>query len=417
MKRIHRLHKYIPKDFSTVFIFDILSKILMIIVTVILIRLMEPNSYSVIVKFTAISSFLYGILGEGISLVFIRYSAEQNSRDNNSNKSLYYKTLMFVLLMFFLSIILIPALRFSYNTSKEILFFSIIHGMAISLNSVNQAYFQSKENYTYAGILNNSKNIILILGILLVILFTGNINPYSAFFAYIVSSFFVFLYGFILIILEKNNNDSTTKYNEFILVIKDSLWILLYLLILNLFNQMDIIMISNLMTDSDVAMYGIAFKYYSLLLTLLPSIKAVLRVRTSKKEYVDSNSLRKKLIIDWITKIWKYVILFCGILIISSDYILPLINGSQYNQSISAFKILVFGVGLSYIFAANISIMMSARRLKELCILAFIAFIFNATFNWIFIPSYGIDAAATITVISHAILNVGSTLFILKNRR
>ncbi len=193
----------------------------------------------------------------------------------------------------------------------------------------------------------------------------------------------------------------------------DSFWIVIYLILLNLFNQMDIVMLSNMLKDEDVAMYGIAFKYYSLLLTLLPSIKAVLRVRTSKKEYVDSREHRKDFTMLWLKKTGILVVPACFLIILTSGIFMPIINGHQYDASINAFRILMIGVGISYVFASNVGIMMAANKHKTLCVLALVALIFNTITNWIFIPIWGINAAAATTVISHAILNVSATFFIL----
>ncbi|WP_158634037.1 oligosaccharide flippase family protein [Radiobacillus deserti] len=414
---VYKIKSKIPVDFSQVFFFDILSKVFMLAITIILIRFMVPAEYADIVKFTALSSFNFGVFGEGIALTFIRYSTEQFSRGKKNSLALHTKVSLMLLILSIIAIGLAPLLAKVYNMANTVVIYSIIYGFLIALINMNLAYFQSRELYVQSGMINNIKNIFILLGIGSFLLIFHELRVISVILLFIFSSIVTFCYGLYKIYKSKQVKNILLDFYDFKLMIKESLWVLVYLILLNLFNQMDIIMISNLLTNKDVALYGIAFKYYSLLLTLLPSIKAVLRVRTSKVEFVDSKEHRKEFVLQWLKKTWFIVFLSCVVIILLSGLFMPHINGHQYDDAIPAFNILVVGVGISYMFASNISIMMSARRYKELCFLAAISLAFNVFSNWLLIPIYGINAAAATTIVSHAILNMSTTLFIIYDKR
>lgn len=403
----------IPRDFLLVFIFDILAKILMVVITILLIRMMPPSEYAFIVIFTAISSFIYGIIGEGISLSFIRYSTEQLSRTGKNTVGLHAISSIVIFFLTILFLIFIPFISNIFNTTTQIVFIASIYALILSVNNMNQAYFQSREMYVRAGIINNLKNVFLFILLIYLVFSFNEVTAVPIFIAYIICGSIAFILGTIKVYKGIKIRTIFSDSMNFKVMLRESVGIIIYLILLSIINQVDVIMISNLMSIEDVALYGIAFRYYALLLTLLPAIKAVLRVRTSKAEYIDDVYQRQKITINWIKSTWKFVIPCVLVVVFLSDLIMPILNGKQYDVAIGTFKILAIGVGISYIFASNISIMMSAKKYKELCSIALIALIINVLLNFVLIPKMGINGSAIATVLSHLIINVSATYFIL----
>ncbi|KGE18323.1 polysaccharide biosynthesis C-terminal domain-containing protein [Paenibacillus wynnii] len=409
---IGQVHKKVPKDFLQVFIFDILSKVFMIVITIILIRIMSPSQYADIVKFTALSSFIYGVFGEGISLSFIRYSTEQYSRTGKSTVGLHAVSSLLIFILSFLVITLVPVLTGIYNTTAIVVIYASFYGFILSLINMNQAFFQSREMYVKSGITNNLRNVFILISLLYLMIIFKEVKATQVFLVYVICGSIAFVFGIIRIYKGTLLKEILSNRSILKLMLQDSFGIVIYLVILNVINQIDIVMISNMMTEKDVAMYGIAFKYYSLLLTLLPSIKAVLRVRTSKKEYIDDIEQRKKFTLIWLKRTWKFVIPFSVFVILASDIFMPIMNGEQYDEAINTFKILCVGVGISYMFASNTSIMMAAKKYKTLCLLAITSLGVNVLVNWMLIPVWGINGAAVATILTHMIINVSATFFI-----
>ena len=178
------------------------------------------------------------------------------------------------------------------------------------------------------------------------------------------------------------------------------------------FNQVDVMMLKIFTNDTAVANYGVAFKYYTLVISLLPAIQVVLRVNSSGSEMKDPK-YRKNKVIQWTKKITPIAMLLMLVGIVGAKFLFPIINGKQYDSAIYAFDVLMLGAALSYITAPNVSIMVGARKQKVLFVLSAISFVTNVVGNYIFIPSGGIIAAATATIVAHFILNGGSTLYLL----
>ncbi|WP_214810517.1 polysaccharide biosynthesis C-terminal domain-containing protein [Exiguobacterium sp. s127] len=418
MNNIEKLKRKIPMDYATVFIYDSVSRIFMLAVTIILIRGMTELDYADYVKFSSVSNLILGMVGGSISLVYIKFATESRSRNIDNSKTIYLTS---TLLIVFVSILVFPFINILvsiYDSNYNIVIFSVFFGLLLSLLNLNQAFYQSKENYRKAGYFNNYKNIVFLVFLLCLLLIGGSLEV-----KYIIAiSFLSVLLAFYISFKNINSEISifskglnfNFKEIDNLTIIKESFWILIYMFILNIFNQLDIIMISSLSNAKDLAQYGVAFKYYSLLLTLLPSIKAVLRVKTSKKDFLDQKNIRRTATIEWLKKSSYIVIPIFVVIIFTSDYFMHLINGEKYDESIMTFKILAIGVAFSYIFATSVNMMISARKYYSLISLSVIALCFNYSFNLLLIPLYGIEGAAITTIISHMIINIGSTFLIIK---
>lgn len=407
--------KHIPKDFSKVLSFDILSKFLAAVMTIALIRILSTRDYAAYVKFYSISTFIHGVFGTGIAISLIRYLTEEISRGRESSRGLHFVAVLLILPLSIFLLSLTNVIGILYQTSRSVVVYGCIFGFVLSLIQINQSYYQARENYNCAGIIQNLRYIFLLSFLFLIWLAVGEISLEPVLFAYIICGSLTFIVGLYWIYYRVPIKEYLVGANRLGEMLKSSLWMVLYCIFLNFLNQVDIIMLTNMTTDIDVAMYGVAYKYYGLMLTLLPSIMAVLRVRSSQKEYIDSAEKRRTFAINWINKTWKISSILCLFAIASCGFIMPILNGPDYDASINIFRIFVIGVGISYVFAANVHMMMSAKKQSILCLLAFVALIINIGTNMIFIPLWGTVGAALATILSHAFINVSSTIIILRS--
>lgn len=418
MNNLRKNINKIPKDFSNVFIFDVIAKVFLAIISIILIRFFSTQEYADYTKFSTLSNFIVGIFGTGIALSFVRFSAEKISREKNADISgLYALSSITFIIIFTFSFIFVNFLKDLYDTSLIVVVIALIYGFAMSLNRLNQFYYQAKEMYIKAGIVSNLRNFILFILIISCLIYARNIYLSLVMGMFLVSAILSFLIGSFNIYINLPSNIIKNNLQDFKSMLSDSGWLILYTALLNLFNQMDVLMLSNLAEERDVALYGVAFRYYSILLTLLPSIQSVLRVRTAKKEFIDNSSVRYSFTYNWIKRSYKIVIIGCISLILGSKFYMNILNGVEYADSIPIYNVLVIGVALSYLFAPNVSIMMSGKRYRTMCVLAFISFVLNVSGNYILIPIISGIGAAISTIISQGFLNITCTIIVILDAR
>lgn len=418
-----KLIKTYRSDFTVVFVFDMVSKFIGALLTILIIRILSSEEYAIFTKVSSISFLISGILGTGIGLGLVRYTVEMVSRGIHIGYRLYK---ICILLSTSLAIISSPIIYFLprlYSFSLYSSFLAFLYGVVLSLVQINQLFLQANEKYSTSGFLSNLRHIIIFF-IIVIIICLGFSGSTIVIVVHLASSFLICCIGFVIIrkddIKREGRELIPIPIVSFKKVMNDTIrvagWLILYSMFLNLLNQTDIYMISRMLTEKDVSSYGVAYKYYSLMLSALPSIKAVLRVHISKKEYVDNSALQKRYYYSWMKKIWKIALPLSIVAILGSQILFPIINGEEYHTSIITFQILVVGVFISYVFSLNVQMMQVANRNKELCLISIFTLIFNIATNLKFIPALGIKGAAITTVLSHALLQVFCAIVVLKNR-
>lgn len=409
------LQRIFKSDYAKVYFFDIIAKIFAAVISIIIIRVLSVKDYSEYTYFFSISSFLSGILGSGLGLAYTTYAVEMRERDINSDIYLYRELERKLFIIYpIISCICLWGIKSFFGGTYITIIFGIIYGMLLSFNQINIVFFQARKSYVTAGIISNIKSLLLsiVLSILLVV---GNHDAIVwIYFFYIISvmvSIVVTSY-YIKRIVENEQHCEKFQKSYLRYMLKDSVWTILYMFIISAFNQMDVMMLTGLSNERAVASYGVAYKYYALVISLLPAIQVVLRVNCSGKQMSDAVERRKR-VISWVKKSSPIALIVLFIGIIGASIFFPYINGKKYNDAISAFNILMVGAALSYITAPNVSIMVGAKKQKILCVFSLCSFIVNIVGNYFFIPIGGIVAASIATVVSHLILNGGSTLYLI----
>lgn len=174
------------------------------------------------------------------------------------------------------------------------------------------------------------------------------------------------------------------------------------LLALNILNHLDITMLGFLKGPYEVGLYSTALKIINIITFAVTSISLVtmpkLSLLFSKRKYNEINQLLDKII--------SFTILFglpslVGINLIARDLI-QIVAGSDYLGAVNAVHLLSISMFVMFISAiyGNMILIPSLKE-KRFIVATIIAMILNVVTNFIFIPKYGIEAAALTTLLSH----------------
>lgn len=410
------IHNKKGSAYLIVLIFDIISKLLVAVATIAFIRILSVEEYAIYTKFYAISTLSTTIIGTGLALAYVRFAAEKVSRGEKNSFGLFKLCSLLVCLVTIASFISIPIINKSFNTTTFVSIMSLIYGGVLALNKMNQSYFQVDERFSTSGVITNIKNITLCLGVAILPVIYSTVTNSQAIYTTIISAIIAYFIGY-LYIYKRNSPEPLNRQTHLLRsLLKESWWLIIYSLLVCLFDQGCVIIMSHIATNEDIAIYGVASKYYLLMLTFLSSLITVLRIRTSNQSMVDSKDNRKAFVKNWIKRVWLIAGAVCLCTILASRPVLTFLNGSEYSGAVPVFNILVVGVFISYIFAPNVAVMMSAKRYKELCALALISFIINCVICVTLIPKCGAIGAAIAVVTSNAFLNIISTLIIYNDK-
>lgn len=405
--KIIRFFKH-NSDFFNVIFFDVIFKLLSAIISILLVRIMSKNSYSDFTVFSSILSMLCGVVGTGLGLLYVRRTTEIVSAGIEDKSGLYFQCLL-VILIITITICLFANRIISsfYGISSALSLYACIYSGILSICTLNVNRFQAYEQYRKGGWLNILRNLIIVALLFLLLSANYDVDSEKAIRVYMFAGS---VSGFVGVIIILRNETISLKNMEIIPLVSEMAMLFIYYILVNINSAIDIALLKRMSTNDAVADYGIAYKYYTLLISILPSITAVFKVRTSKIEYTENPTNRIKFIKNWIK---KTSICLIPIAMISQFLIKPvmnLLNGVQYSNSINSFRVFFLGAICSYILSPGVSFLISSKRYIIMCLLALVAIIANIIGNYLMIPVIGVMGATISTVVSTFIINFGSNL-------
>ena len=398
--------KRIPKDFLQVYAFNISAKVIQFLISVVLIRNM-PNAeeYALYTQFYTLATTLSGIVGDSLSLAYVRYNTEQYSKNPQNDVDRLFLIIQIINTVLF-GMILTGTFIWLLVTAQEssYLIQAITAGFLFSALALEISYFRSREKYMVSGLIENVRYIavaVILGGIFLL----DSLQYSNIVLAYILALIITIVIGILLIrrSCKTRNAKITLNFDAVKLLFSVSIWLILYNAVMQALNQVDVSMLSAFGESYDVACYGVAFKYYSILMGFMPAIKTVLRVRMSKADKIESIQNQHLFAKSWLIKSSLPVLLFAA-------------AGNNYNEASSVFLVLCFCAAFAYIFAPATSLIMSIGKYKMQFVTAVIAMLINIIGNYILIPKWGAVGAALTTTISHLFFNGTLTLLIFRQK-
>jgi O-antigen/teichoic acid export membrane protein len=317
-----------------------------------------------------------------------------------------------ILIFFFYFILTFIYYRLFYSSISFMLYFVAIIPVYLYsniniLNSVFSGLHKYKEQFVF---LLNSRAITILVFLLSAIFFNSSLE-----FLVIIYSL-GFLYHTILLIFNigKAEGKLTLSLNikELSGLIKLSLPLGMAMIFNFLYDKIDILLISKLTDFSQVGYYNIGYGIYKassiafsfLLVSGLTRVSYLSRRKNAVKIFFKkytSNLLIIAIIIN--------IVLF-----VASDFVIKLIYTDKFLNSILILKIVSFAItGLALNNIAGV-ILNGLGLFKENMYVTFTGLIVNIILNIIFIPFYGIVAAAVISIITEYVILFGDYYFIRK---
>lgn len=396
----------IPKDFSIVAVFSLAARVLQLVVTVVLVRVLSLEDYASYTVFFTTSSTILGIAGQSVALAYVRYNTERMSKDPK------YKDALIVVSHGINCLFLLVLLVGSYplaelmGTAHLIMIASILYGFLLGALQLNIAFFQSRELYAKSGIVENVKQLTL-LGFVALAIVAGAGSLGSVLASYCASGLVCFVMSAAMIAKAIARGNASIAFDfsvgrEFLAV---SVWLILYSVTTQLYNQANITMLSVLGTPQEVAAFGVASRYFNMVLLLLPSIKTVLRVRMSKAEMTSSTVKQREFSARWFKKTTLPFVVATVVCCVCSQMFFPVLNGEEYNVAIPMFQILCVNALSAYVFAPASALIMSLNRYGLQFAISVASLAINLIGNYLLIPQFGGLGTAIATTVSQVALN------------
>jgi O-antigen/teichoic acid export membrane protein len=402
------------KNILKVYLGNILSSVIAFSSTLILIRGLHIADYAYYVVFISVATFGSGIVGSGINMALVRFSADYFFRTNKRPYALYWLSLfvqtaifLFLMAIGFLLTDRFCLLLFGDANLVKPFRFGIIYGLGLLLLEVGRSFYQAEERFNfYIGALGLGR---LLLLVLIIGASVAHVLTFEVVAGLTAAVYVVMGFGIIYSSLLHGNLSSfraeldhgRESLHQFVL---STGWMIGYFLILAAFSRMDIFMLSRLASDEELAVYGVAFQYYSMVLLLLASIHTVLLPLFSRSE-MQAPARQQLFLVKWLKyTVWGIIPILVFKLVGRQPFIW--ISGSRYERSFEIFMILSIGIWLSLMFSPLINILISRKQFLPLFSIGLGGFLVNIVSNYFLVPLLGGGGAAIAVVLSNASINL-----------
>jgi len=386
------------KNTSWLFVEKILRMVVGLFVGIWVARYLGPEQFGFFSYAQSFVGLFTAIATLGLDGIVVRELVKDESRRDELIGTAFWLKVMGA--MGVLSILAI-AVNFTSNDSyTNMLVFIIASATIFQSFNVIDFYFQSKvlsKYVVYANIISLFVSSIVKIALIL------NEAPLESFAWVVLFDSFVLSVGFIYFYI-KNNSTFSIKQLKFsritaLSLLKDS-WPLIIASTAVMMNQkVDQIMIKEFLGVIEVGYYAAAIRLVDVLI-LLPFIVA----KSIFPSFIQSNENNKKRFNKKI--VWSYRVFIISTLIgaillhLVSEYLIIFLYGNEYYNSIEILQVYCFllifsaigAVNMIYLRVNNLQTKAMNRQLSNV--------VLNIVLNYIFIPKYGVIAAAYTSLFS-----------------
>ncbi len=175
-----------------------------------------------------------------------------------------------------------------------------------------------------------------------------------------------------------------------------------YFLLIALFIQVDVIMLRLISNGYELATYGSAFRYYSVLALALGAVNTVfLPLIQQIQDYGDLQRLYSKHRL--ISVLFVPVVILAGW---GAQWVIPWVDVGKYANAVTVFRILCASIIISFAFSPHVNLIMRFEKFKFLFVLIIVGLLINVILNLALIPSFGATGVAVATLLAAASVTI-----------
>ena len=373
-------------------------------------RKFSSSEYGELITIIALSFVIAAFFDFGLPVYFQR----EVSRSNNNIQSLYKTTMLFYLLLFpvYLGICVLYSYFFQ-SFESYMLFFTIVSCAYISLfigllSKVASGFLDFKAQLNFLLI---SRSIFVIAGIIFFV------NPEIKIEAIGVTLLISYLINFVLLFFHLKKKYfkemiGSVNFEMFWKVVKFSIPLGIIVLVNLLYDRIDVLLISKLLSFSDTGKYNIA---YSLFRASTLSFSFILVEGFSK---ISSISDKLESVKIFLQKYFKLILVISFlssiVLFLLPDFLVTFFYSSKYASSGELLKFL--SIALVPLALNNLTgiTLNGLGKFNFVLVSISIGLVVNVLLNLYLIPKYGVSGACFATIITEISILLIESLFLFK---
>lgn len=384
------------KAFARVFSFDLISKGVLGLISIALIRLMTASEYA---KYTFSLAILAFVL-QSISGTFNRMYILTPRRAVTSSGDAPTLLLLQLFVLYALTLLALPL-----SGRLGVLFFAVVALVsAACLYEFTRTNFQKALDFKSYSKMELQRAILLSSLILLAVVVFGKDTSAIAIVCAHTTAYLLICWRATAGRLKAMSLPSRAALLKSLrsLLVGGHQWLFAYFLLSGIFSQVDVFMLAALGDDVMVASYGSAFRYYGILALALSSAHALLLPmiqQTGTREELDELLLKhRRLLVGFSAAV--FVVAW------ASGWFIPLIDAGKYPDAVPVLRILSVSIVISFAFSPHVNLILRCGQHRFLVLLMVCALFIALAGNYVLIPIHGAIGAALSTLVSAALVNV-----------
>jgi O-antigen/teichoic acid export membrane protein len=392
---------------------DTVSRGLGLATTVFLIRGLRVDNYAFVVLFLAVGQFVGTSITGGIQMRYLRTEAERVSRGDGNVKFPFAVALVGGGLLLFTLVIISLAfasiLGIRYKGETPAVFVMLCGLFAFSQGALQLAiyHYQAHLAFVKAGAVNIMRGVVLVVAAVAAI---GGLTQSGIEMTVTFTAGSVMAAAIVCVPLVALKDVRALRWGSMGFG-PETNWLTMYYLASAGFATLDVFIVAALLHQRDVATFGASQRYYAFALGAGPALLAVVRVRTSQRDVIDSPTLQLAMLRAWVKRAGIPALIATGSLAIISPVLIPVIDGGRYPESVPVFQLLLIGVCAYYVMMPASSLLMAQRRYQALALSVLGAFIVNAigdiaAVNVFGFRTVGIAGVASISYVGYFVSTV-----------
>jgi O-antigen/teichoic acid export membrane protein len=407
--RLHKTSRF-QRGFASTLLFDFAARGVSALTTVILIRYLALGSYAFIVVFLAVGQFAGSAATGGLRVLYVRTEAERVARGSSSVLpfgAVLAGSLLIIAVLAVTGAAVAEIARVGPATDRLpfVALCAIFSAGQATVDLVTYHY-QAGLGFVRGGRVALTRNVLLLVAAALVsaLFSTSKLAIATALAAASAGAAFVAAVNVLHRAPEQRRLRATRLGFS-----AESGWLTIYSFVAAGFATVDVFVVAIILRARDVATFGAAQRYYAIALGVVPALEAVLRVRTSQPDIVDSVEAQVSAMTGWLKRAAAPACIAILVLAIAAQPLISWLNHGKYPGSVPVFQILLVGVFAYYLAMPAVSMLMAQRRFRLLAASFGAAFVLNAAGDFAVGPDAGITGVAvvaTVVLIGLSALNV-----------
>jgi O-antigen/teichoic acid export membrane protein len=396
------------RAFASTLGFNVIARGLSAITLVVLLRALPTEDFAFIVLMLNVGQFLGGAATGGLRLRYARLEAERVSRGEDE-PSAFHSTLMtgsaLVVGVAIVGFLIATILDIGQGSGERITFALLGTGFTLASASVEMAiyHYQAQLAFVRAGVIEVLRNGLIL--VVAVVAWAGVLDSGDGVGLGFDVTLGVLALATSLPVALATRGAVRGKDGRFGFG-KETVALTFYSLASAGWAFLDIFLVAALLDATAVASYGAALRYMSLVTGPVPALIAILRVRTSQHDMVDSRYAQREMLNRWFRQTFWPAAVLIGSAAVASIWLIPVLDNGRYPESVPIFQIFLALAFVQYVVLPATGLLIAQKRYSTIGWVNVVAVVVNVAAAVIAAPTVGVIGVA----ICGSSIGIGQTL-------